>query len=419
MILFRSINIHRIIMQKKKTKVVWLCAFSNEEKRSHLRLWRAGVREHGQWIPNLLRGFEMDDTLELHVISSENWMVNAIQSWTDRNITYHCFKSGIPIFGRHWPKMLQVNHLTNFWLNRLRIRKIIHQINPDLIHLFGAENPEYGAVALELLKRYPVFVTIQGFIHRESHYHDTFVTRVRCRYEEALLRACSEFFGDYESEAVVRRFNSEMTYRHFYFPVNEALVHKASMEDDELTYDLLFVGRLNAQKGVDDFLKVAASVAEGKPDLRVAIVGNAAAYPPALEIIERYRLKDNVCWLGKLPTQDELFKVFRKSKLFLAPTYNDCFPSTIRESMLLGTPVIAYATGGIPWANRDGHNNIVLIPQGDVKGMSDAVLQMLKDTSARTDMAARAKRFAQQEFSLEKNALRIRDAYKEEIGGNQ
>lgn len=403
-------------MKKNKIKVVWLCAFSNEEKRSHLRLWRAGAREGGQWIPNLLRAFETDDTFELHVISSDNWMVSAIQSWTDRNITYHCFKSGIPVLGRHWPSRIPVNHITDFWLNRLRIRQIVRQVNPDVIHLFGVENPEYGAAALDLLNDYPVFVTIQGFIHRERHYHDTFVTRVRCRYEEALIRACSAFSGDYESEAVVRGFNSEITYRNFYFPVNEALIHKTSMEDDEVTYDLLFVGRLNAQKGVDDFLKVAALAAEKKPDLKVAIVGNATAYPPALEIIERYRLKDNVCWLGRLPTQEGLFKVFRQSKLFLAPTYNDCFPSTIRESMLLGTPVIAYATGGIPWANRNGQNNIVTVPQGDCEGMVAAVLLLLRDADARIEMALRAKEFAEVEFSLKTNADIIRKAYRNEVG---
>lgn len=400
-------------MQKKKIKVVWLCTFSNEEKRRHLRLWRAGRGgEWGQWIPNLLRAFETDDTLELHVISTDNLMVDAVQSWTEKNITYHCFKAGIPIWGRYWPYRIPVSHMTGFWFNRRRIKQIVRQANPDLIHLFGVENPEYGAAVLDLLKHYPVFVTIQGFFHRESRYSNTLVTRVRCRYEDALLRACHAFSGDYESETVVKQINPGSTYHHLYFPVNEGLAARTPLESEK-PYDLLFAGWLTPQKGIGDFLEIARRLVAVKPDLVAAVVGHSSGYPPAMEMIVKNKLENNIRWLGRFPSQEGLFKVYRQSKIFLAPTYNDCFPSTIRESMLLGTPVIAYATGGIPWANRDGHSNIVVVPQGDIQGMADAALHLLGDAQASGGMAARAQTFARQEFSLKANTDKIRNIYQQ------
>ncbi len=390
---------------------MWLCTFSNEEKRSHLRLWRQGRGEYGQWIPNLLQAFETDDTLELHVVSSENLMVNSVQSWTARNITYHCYKSGMPVLGRSWPARMPVDHMTRFWLNRKHIKQIVSQLGPDLIHLFGVENPQYGAAVLDLFGQYPVLVTIQGFIHRELQFHNSLYARVRCRYEEALLRTCHAFLGDYESETVVRRFNPEITYRHFDFPVNEALVSRTPMAYEQ-PHDLLFVGGLTRQKGFGDFLEIVRLLAEAKRDLVGAVVGHPGDYSPAMDAIAKNGLEKNVRWLGRFPNQEELFKVYRQSKLFLAPTYNDCFPTTIRESMLLGTPVIAYATGSIPWANRDGRSNIMIVPQGDFKGMANAALQLLGDERARVEMATRARIFAGQEFSLKTNTNIIRNVYR-------
>jgi glycosyltransferase involved in cell wall biosynthesis len=398
---------------KKKLKVVWLCIFSNEEKRNHLRLWRRGRGEYGQWIPNLLRGFEAYDDLDLHVVSTDSLMTCPIQSWTERNITYHCFQEGMPILGRHWP-LVRVDDLTGYWQNRRRIGRIVSQVKPDLIHLFGVENPHYGSAALDLLEHYPVLVTIQGFIHRhrQDRDSDTPSKRVRCRYEEALLRRCHWFSGDYESETVVRQFNAGAAYRHFYFPVNEVLLSATPLVTEK-PYDILFAGNRSLMKGFDDFLHIVRDLAKVKPDLVAAVVGHLDDYPPAVEMIMRNGLASNIRWLGRFPTQEGLFNVYRQSKLFLAPTYNDCFPSTIRECMMLGTPVIAYATGGIPWANRDGGRNIAIVTQGDRQGMTDVACRLLGDPSARNAMADRAQIFAQQEFSMKANAGQIRRAYQE------
>jgi len=392
-------------------RVLWLCTFSSEEKRSHLQLWRRQGGESGQWIPSLLSAFESEGGLELHVASTENYMVRSYQAWTSRNIRYHCFKSGVPLIGRNWPACAPVDHMTDFWVNRRRIRTIVERVKPDLIHLFGVENPQYGAAVLDVLGRTPVLVTIQGFVHRERCYHDDYFTGVRCRYERQLLESCHSFSGDYDSEAVVRAHNPSASYRHLYFPVNEALIEKVSREKSDEVYDLLFVGALTRQKGIFDFLDVARTlVTKGMP-LRAAIVGTPENCPAAVEQIVRHGLAEHIVWVGRFPTQEGLFRVFRQSKILLVPTYNDCFPSIIRESMLLRTPVISYATGGIPWVNRTGAVNVELVKQGDWSGMAAAAATLLGDGPKRSELRARALAFAREEFSLRANAEVIRKAY--------
>ncbi|MBM4165265.1 MAG: hypothetical protein FJ222_12625, partial [Lentisphaerae bacterium] len=121
-------------------RVLWLCTFDNVEKMRHLKCWSMrSSGERGQWIPNLLSAFRDDSEWEVHVASSSNFMVSPYQSWEDKGIRYHCYKSGIPIVGRNWPARFPVDQATRFWLNRRRIARIVKRVKPDLIHLFGVE----------------------------------------------------------------------------------------------------------------------------------------------------------------------------------------------------------------------------------------------------------------------------------------
>lgn len=394
-------------------KILWLCTFTNEEKRSHLSLWRKSAEETGQWIPNLATGFEADDRYELHVVSAEGWMRKGEESWRSKGVTYHCFQPGIPGLGYSFRQPFET--ATRFYFNRRHIGRIVDQVKPDLINLFGAENPQYGSALLDMDARMPVLVTIQGFIHRERNFNPSYGTRVRCEVEEKLIKRFTHFTGDYEAEAVVRGFNANVqSYKPFYFPVNEALVCRTDAQP--VQYDVLFAGALTKAKGFGDFLELVRLLRQELPEIRAAVVGYADVYAEAVPFIERYGLQKNVAWLGRFPAQDGLFKVYRQSKLFIAPTYNDCFASTLRENMLLGTPCVAYRTGGIPYANRNGDENIVLVDQGDVKGLLEKVLGLLRDDGKRNAISARAQIFARQEFSIQANVAVLKEAYARLLG---
>jgi glycosyltransferase involved in cell wall biosynthesis len=391
-----------------KKKILWLCIFSNATKKSHMSLWVRRKTEYGAWIPNLLQGFVGDPNYEIHVVSTENWMRKTYESWSADGINYHCYQTGLPIFGRGFS--LPIDALTRYWLNRHRIKRIIDQVQPDVIHLVGAEMPHYGSVLLDLKKAYPTLVTIQGFIHRAISRKDSFSLRSRCKYEERILKQCVHYTGDYEAESVLRRINPEIqSFKPTYFPVNEALVARTSPQ--EIKYDVLFAGKLTREKGFGDFLELVRLLKAERPHIRAAVVGYADVYAEAVPFIEKHGLQENVVWLGRFPSQEGLFQAYRQAKLFVAPTYNDCFASTLRENMLLGTTCVAYRTGGIPFANRDGAENIVLVDQGDVKGLFERVLRLLKNDAERAEVSARALAFARREFSLKANVEVIRKQY--------
>jgi len=390
-----------------KIKLVWLCTFSNADKRSHIRYWKKVSGEVGQWIPNLLSAFKEDDSYEIHVVTFDVWMRDRYATWQSDGIIYHALQPFFPGIGYNF--RILFDEWTDYRSNRRRICNLIAKLRPDIVHLFGCENPRYATAVLDLPPQLPIVCTIQGFATRELPHCNTYFNRVRSKFEKMIMRHLHYFLGDYDSELVVRGHNPAAIYDHMYFPVNDELI--AATKSQALKCDVLFAGGQTKAKGFGDFLEVCAHCAERKLKFKATVVGAIDAYPGTRDFTAKHHLENVITFTGRFPTQAGLFEEYRKSKMFLAPTYNDAFASTIRENMLLGTPCIAYRTGGIPYANNDGNENVVIVEQGDWRAMAEKVLFYASHEDDRLTLAARAKAYAERTFSLDANVGVIKRMY--------
>lgn len=70
----------------------------------------------------------------------------------------------------------------------------------------------------------------------------------------------------------------------------------------------------------------------------------------------------------------ELAKLYADADVFINPTYEDNFPTVNLEALACGTPVITYRTGGSPEAVDEQTG--VVVEQGDVEALADAIRQM-------------------------------------------
>ena len=80
--------------------------------------------------------------------------------------------------------------------------------------------------------------------------------------------------------------------------------------------------------------------------------------------------------IGIQRTQDvsELVQLYRSADVLINPTYADTFPTVNLEALACGTPVITYNTGGSPEAVDESTG--VVVPQGDVQALADAILKL-------------------------------------------
>ena len=158
-----------------------------------------------------------------------------------------------------------------------------------------------------------------------------------------------------------------------------------------------------------DLLRAVAIIKHYKQDISLCVIGSGNI-SEFIKIAVELGISQNVKWIGFLPSLDEVHKAVVKARISVLPTYNDIMPGTIKESMFLGIPVVAYATDSIPEINSEGEV-IALVPKGDYYALSFKIMQLLNDEFYMRELAARGKLRASLMFD-ESNSKRANDLCK-------
>lgn len=158
----------------------------------------------------------------------------------------------------------------------------------------------------------------------------------------------------------LRRFARCATKRLLYLhPLMESRLRKLGIRDAEMTlvsygidvaamdavpaqarvYDVVWIGRVHRQKGIDDLLATLAQLARGLENFRAVLIGNVR--DELLPQVKKIGLEDQVEFSGFV-SETEKIRLFKASRVFLMPSRHEGSPRVIGESILAGTPVVAY-----------------------------------------------------------------------------
>jgi len=123
-----------------------------------------------------------------------------------------------------------------------------------------------------------------------------------------------------------------------FIPKNKVIVEKK--------YDLIFVGHLDFNKGIDRLIKLLDNY---KSSINVVVIGTASD-----ESLVDTTGSSNLYYLGA-KTSQELSCLYREAKFLINLSRNESFGLVMTEAMASGTPVIATDTDG---TNAQLKNNI-------------------------------------------------------------
>jgi glycosyltransferase involved in cell wall biosynthesis len=103
-------------------------------------------------------------------------------------------------------------------------------------------------------------------------------------------------------------------------------------------YDVIWLGRVHRQKGIDDLLAMFVILAEELKDFRAVLVGRLDELSPRLA-----ELKLSHCvTLTGLVSEEEKFRLFKASRVFLMPSRQESWGIVIAEALACDVPVVAY-----------------------------------------------------------------------------
>jgi glycosyltransferase involved in cell wall biosynthesis len=168
------------------------------------------------------------------------------------------------------------------------------------------------------------------------------------------------------------------------------------------------VARLVPEKGIDGFLRAAASLAVRHPGAAFAIVGDGPLRAELEGQAAALGLDGRVRFLG---ARRDVRALLPALDVLAVPSRSEGTPLTIVEAMLAGTPVVATAVGGIPEQVDDGRTGLVVAPDDD-DALIAALDRLLSDHRLARALAARAGVQARRRFGHAAMVRRIEDVYR-------
>jgi len=173
---------------------------------------------------------------------------------------------------------------------------------------------------------------------------------------------------------------------------------------------VLFLSRVDPIKGLDLLLDGFAKVRVARPDATLVVAGNGnESFVARLrEQAQRLGVQRDVIWAGFLEGGEKR-EVFAAADVFVLPSYSENFGIAVVEAMASGLPVIVSDQVGIH--HEVAHAKAGLVVRCDADEVSGAVVQMLSDCEARSQIAQNAV-FLAKKFSPEVVSEKLIEVYR-------
>lgn len=181
---------------------------------------------------------------------------------------------------------------------------------------------------------------------------------------------------------------------------------------------ILFVGHFGFRKGLFFAIRAMKQVREEFPDAHLLCIGGTPAWmgqnahkQTLRAEARRYGVEGCVTLLDAV-RNDELVGFYRRSEVFVLPSYYEAFSKVVAEAMACGKPVVATRTGALPELVSEGGTGF-LVPFGSPTEISDRLILLLGDGGLRAAMGIRGRETVQSQFTWHRVAERTRDVYNE------
>jgi D-inositol-3-phosphate glycosyltransferase len=169
---------------------------------------------------------------------------------------------------------------------------------------------------------------------------------------------------------------------------------------------LLFVGRIEPLKRIDNILEAVALLRDASPglldDVCMCVIGGEISDGEPLDpeiarlmaLRDRLGLGERVTFLGARD-QDVLQFYYSAAEALVMPSDYESFGMVALEAMACGTPVIASEVGGLAFLVEDGVNGFS-VPTREPAALADRMRTLLTDGALRAKISSAARETAAQ-----------------------
>ena len=288
-----------------------------------------------------------------------------------------------------------------------RTRRALAQVRPEVVHVHEPMVP-WVSLSAALNRTAPVVGTFHAWSDRDRLYSLARPVGRLLRARLAARLAVSEPAAAYHARA--------LGWEQGGFAIVPNGVEVARFAHAEPFADvvaddaqrLLFVGRLEPRKGLEQLIRAFTRLKTDRPDLQLHVVGEGGQLERCRALLPD-RLRADVRFHGRVPGED-IPRWFASCDLYVSPALGgESFGIVLLEAMAAGRPFVASAIPGYNSVATDGTQGC-LVPPGDVPALADAIGALLDNPSLGAAMAREGRETAQA-YDWSRVAARVREVY--------
>lgn len=172
---------------------------------------------------------------------------------------------------------------------------------------------------------------------------------------------------------------------------------------------LVYVGRLEWEKGVHTLIDAMPRLRRRLPGVRLVVAGRGGAADTLRTLATDKRVAGIVDFAGWLPER-ELHALIAAADALVIPSIYEPFGMVALEGTALGAPLVVARAGGLAEFVREGETGHTFAP-GDVTDLARAITQAAHDTERAAAMVATAQRRLRESYLWERIAVLTNEAY--------
>ncbi|MDP2193121.1 MAG: glycosyltransferase family 4 protein [Alphaproteobacteria bacterium] len=287
-----------------------------------------------------------------------------------------------------------------------QLKKIITDINPDMVFSFFAKPVIFGTLAAKFagVKHICAMLEGMGYYFTKRPEADSMQTKLIRAIMIYLYRLSMPFAKalivlnqqDLLEITNVYRIKPQATYVLGGIGVNIHQFVYVPPSQDHVNF--LFVGRLLYDKGIREFITAAKAVKQKFPHVRFTVVGDIDPENPAsLSAAEKqYLSEQNIIHFKGY--KNDVMQEYLKASVFVLPSYREGVSLSIQEAMNVGRAVITASVPGCVDVIQDGRTGFI-VPPFDAQAIENKMIYFIMNPEKVRELGYNAHSYAKRHFN--------------------
>jgi glycosyltransferase involved in cell wall biosynthesis len=309
-------------------------------------------------------------------------------------------------------------------------KQILNDEKPDVIHIWGCESSVAYDLTLANTSRIPVIVYIQGIIGINSLYNAGYIENEKhhphniwWEKERVLKNLKQRFYKKQiglENKVIENAFaivtDNQFTADYYKQIKQDIVIEKSPLPIGQAFFTrdwqykkcipntIFTIFGADPNKGLHQLLKAITIVKTNIPNIKVFVPGNYELIKGhkakkrnmslfeiwARSFIRANKLEDNVVFLGKL-SSNEMADQLQSCNVFVNPSCMEVHGGSVREAMIVGTPVVSSVCGDLLEIIRNGENGF-LYRYEEYQILAAKITALLQNPTLASDMSGNEKK---------------------------